>query len=119
WKVLEKERFEEWRQLKEKLHIQDEEIRAMDEAANEMVLIYDKEKKIVAQDSTFLTKPFWPEENNLRPLLLHYHPLTIYRYQVLKQSDAVLALYLMEDEDEDIAKQTYYYYENINTHDSS
>src|SRR5690606_2025931 len=29
-----------------------------------------------------------------RPLLLHYHPLVIYRYQVLKQADVVLALFL-------------------------
>ena len=29
-----------------------------------------------------------------RPLLLHFHPLVIYRYQVLKQADVVLALFL-------------------------
>ncbi|WFA07960.1 beta-phosphoglucomutase [Tissierella sp. Yu-01] len=119
WEILKKERFEQWNRLKEILNIQDDEIKAMEKAANEMVFIYDEEEGIVAQDSTFLTKPLWPKENSLRPLLLHYHPLTIYRYQILKQADAVLALYLVEDEDEEVTKRTYYYYENINTHDSS
>ena len=31
------------------------------------------------------------------PLLLHYHPLVIYRFQVLKQADVVLALFLQGD----------------------
>ena len=33
-----------------------------------------------------------------RPLLLHFHPLVIYRFQVLKQADVVLALLLQGDE---------------------
>jgi alpha,alpha-trehalose phosphorylase len=32
------------------------------------------------------------------PLLLHYHPLVIYRHQVLKQADVVLAMVLLGDE---------------------
>ena len=32
------------------------------------------------------------------PLLLHYHPLVIYRHQVLKQADVVLAMFLLGDE---------------------
>ena len=28
------------------------------------------------------------------PLLLHYHPLEIFRHQVIKQADVVLATYL-------------------------
>lgn len=119
WSMLEKERPNEWQRLKEKLNIMDEEIQDMKNAANKMVFIYDEEKGIFAQDSTFLTKPTWPKENNLRPLLLHYHPLTIYRYQILKQADTVLAQYLLPDLDEDIMSRTFYYYEDINTHDSS
>ena len=30
--------------------------------------------------------------------MLHYHPLVIYRFQVLKQADVVLALFLLGDE---------------------
>ncbi len=49
------------------------------------------------------------------PLLLHYHPLTIYRHQVAKQADTLLADYLLDD----ILKHEYAYYEGITTHDSS
>ncbi|MDR7870374.1 MAG: beta-phosphoglucomutase [Tissierellaceae bacterium] len=119
WNMLKEERVKDYLILKEKLNIEDEEIRDMESAANEMVLLYDEDKGIIAQDSTFLSKPLWPTENQLRPLLLHYHPLTIYRHQILKQADTVLALYLIPDVDENVMKRTYYYYENINTHDSS
>ena len=119
WKVLKQERPDNWEKLKKALNIDDYEIDNMEKAADEMFFIYDEKKGIIAQDSTFLTKAAWPEENNLRPLLLHYHPLTIYRYQILKQADTALALYLLSDEDEEVMKRTFYYYENINSHDSS
>ena len=45
-----------------------------------------------ARCGTWRTRP--PEK---RPLLLHYHPLVIYRFQVLKQADVVLALFLQGD----------------------
>src|SRR5699024_5464433 len=96
-----------------------EEIKEMEKASREMVFIYDNKKGIIAQDSSFLTKAKWPEVNDSRPLLLHYHPLTIYRHQILKQADTVLALLLLGDEDQDIIRRTFYYYEDINTHDSS
>jgi alpha,alpha-trehalose phosphorylase len=119
WNLLKEERPEAWANLRTNLRIEDDEIRLMEKAADEMIFIYDNEKGIIAQDSTFLTKAYWPKENTLRPLLLHYHPLTIYRYQILKQSDAVLALYLIPDVDEEVIRRTYYYYEDISTHDSS
>jgi alpha,alpha-trehalose phosphorylase len=49
------------------------------------------------QDHVFLEREIWDLENtppDKRPLLLHFHPLVIYRYQVLKQADVVLALFL-------------------------
>ena len=119
WQVLKEKRPDDYRKLKDKLHVEDEELDEMKLAYEEMVFIYDKEKEIMAQDSTFLSKDYWPEENNLRPLLLHYHPLTIYRYQVLKQADTVLAQFLINDDDLDIQKRTFNYYDSINTHDSS
>ena len=54
------------------------------------------------------------------PLLLHYHPLTLYRHQVCKQPDTILAHFLVEDEhDLETMKHSYDYYEKITTHDSS
>lgn len=53
-------------------------------------------------------------------MLLHYHPLTLYRYQVCKQADTVLAHYLLEDEQsQETIRKSYDYYEQITTHDSS
>ena len=39
-----------------------------------------------------------PPRRTKRPLLLHYHPLVIYRFQVIKQADVVLALFLQGDD---------------------
>ncbi|NLK64361.1 MAG: beta-phosphoglucomutase [Tissierellia bacterium] len=119
WRILKTKRPNSWVKLKKNLNIDDYEIDNMEKAADQMFFVYDEERDIIGQDSTFLTKPAWPEENNLRPLLLHYHPLTIYRHQILKQADTALALYLLSDEDEELMKRTFYYYENINSHDSS
>ncbi|HHU08114.1 MAG TPA: beta-phosphoglucomutase [Clostridiaceae bacterium] len=119
WDILEKERPGDWLRLTESLKLKDHELEKMEKAAQEMVYIYDHEKGILGQDSTFLSKSLWPEENDKRPLLLHYHPLTIYRHQILKQADTALALYLVPDVDEEVMRRTFYYYEKINTHDSS
>ena len=119
WERLKEERYSDWEKIKNKLDIKDEEIKEMEKAAKDMILIYNDKMEIIAQDATFLDKAKWPKENTLRPLLLNYHPLTIYRYQVLKQADVILALYLLGDVEEDIVRRSFYYYEDINTHDSS
>ena len=54
------------------------------------------------------------------PLLLHFHPLVIYRHQVLKQADVVLAMYLRgEHFDVDQKRRNFDYYDPITTGDSS
>lgn len=92
-------------------------------AAENMYLPYDEELKINAQDDSFLQKDRWDLENTPEdkfPLLLNYHPLTLYRYQVIKQADTVLAHFLLEDEqDLETIKNSYDYYEELTTHDSS
>ncbi|HZK10279.1 MAG TPA: beta-phosphoglucomutase, partial [Clostridia bacterium] len=119
WHKLEKERWDDWIKLKEKLSVSQGEIEKMQEAAQNMVFIYDKEKGIRVQDASFLQKAKWPKENKKRPLLLHYHPLNIYRHQIIKQADTVLGQYLLGEENEEIMRKSFYYYEEINTHDSS
>ena len=55
-----------------------------------------------------------------RPLLLHYHPLVIYRFQVLKQADVVLALFLQGDQFTAEEKRAdFEYYDPITTGDST
>ncbi len=92
-------------------------------AAERMYLPVDAALGIHPQDDSFLDKPVWdfantPAENY--PLLLHYHPLVIYRHRVLKQADVVLALLLLSDRFSlDEKKRDYDYYEPLTTHDSS
>lgn len=99
------------------------EAKEWQEAAEKMYLPYDEKVQINPQDDTFLQKAVWDFEATPKekyPLLLHYHPLTLYRYQVLKQADTVLAHFLLEDEQSlEIMKRSYDYYEKITTHDSS
>jgi alpha,alpha-trehalose phosphorylase len=88
-----------------------------------MALPYDAALGIHAQDDSFLSKKKWdfaatPKENY--PLLLNYHPLVIYRHQVCKQADVVLALLLLSERFTlDDKRRDFDYYEAVTTHDSS
>jgi alpha,alpha-trehalose phosphorylase len=92
-------------------------------AAQAMFLPYDDELGINPQDDSFLQKKVWdiagtPKENF--PLLLHYHPMHLYRHQVCKQPDTVMAHFVFEDaQDLDTIRKSFDYYEKITTHDSS
>lgn len=94
-----------------------------EDIAKHIYLPYSAEYQINAQDDSFMSKPKWPASRmspDNFPLLLHYHPLTIYRYQVAKQADTLLADYLFpEDLDHDQLAREYHYYEGVTTHDSS
>lgn len=108
--------------LKEKLNLSDEELTAFRTAGEKMYFPHDGERNIIAQDDSFLRKKRWdlntiPKENF--PLLMHYHPLIINRYQVLKQADSVLANHIYREEDVLTMKRSFEYYEEITTHDSS
>ncbi|MGY5339256.1 glycoside hydrolase family 65 protein [Levilactobacillus spicheri] len=91
--------------------------------ADHIYLPYSQQYQIIAQDDSFLSKPRWPEDRMAPdnfPLLLHYHPLTIYRYQIAKQADTMLADYLFpRDLTHDQLEREYDYYEQVTTHDSS
>ena len=88
-----------------------------------MYIPYDPPRKLYKQDDTFLDKAPWdfehtPPENY--PLLIHYHPLVIYRHQVCKQADFVLALFLLGNQfTMDEKRRNYDFYEKVTTHDSS
>lgn len=92
-------------------------------AADLMYLALDEETGIYPQDDTFLDKKVWdcagtPPEDH--PLLLHYHPLTIYRHQVIKQADVVMAMFLLgQDFSEEEKRRNFDYYDPLTTRDSS
>ncbi|WP_372867646.1 glycoside hydrolase family 65 protein [Planomicrobium okeanokoites] len=111
------------KEMASRLELTETEVGNWQIAADSMYLPYDEALQINAQDDSFLQKARWDLKNTPPekfPLLLNYHPLTLYRYQVLKQADTVLAHFLLEDEqDFETIKNSYDYYEAITTHDSS
>lgn len=106
-----------------KLKLGEEEIKEFQRAADHMYLPYDEELRINPQDDSFLQKKKWdirsiPEENF--PLLLHYHPLHLYRHQICKQPDTLMAHFLVENaQSEETILNSFNYYEKITTHCSS
>lgn len=105
------------------LNVTEEEIAEFNRAADGMYLPYDHERKIKMQDDLSTSKPVWPIKDTPRnqfPLLLHYHPMTIYHYQVNKQADTVMTDFLFpKDQDSAQLKRDFDYYEAITVHDSS
>ncbi|MBA3310314.1 MAG: glycoside hydrolase family 65 protein, partial [Nocardioidaceae bacterium] len=93
------------------------------QAAKAMEIPYDEKRGINPQDAKFLERERWdfaatPPENY--PLLLHYHPLVIYRHQVLKQADVVLAMFLLGNEFTfEQKRRNFDYYDPLTTSDSS
>lgn len=106
-----------------KLKITEQEIRLFEDIANNIYIHYDKKRNLIGQDDSFLNKKVWDFENASKdkyPLLLHYHPMVIYKYQVIKQADLILAMLLMpENFTEEEIKANFDYYEGVTTHDSS
>ena len=109
--------------VKSRLGLSEEELEGFKKAEECMYLPYDEELGINPQDDSFLSKPVWDIKNTPKeefPLLLHYHPLHLYRYQVCKQADTVLAHFIFEDaQSMETIRRSFEYYENVTTHDSS
>lgn len=103
-----------------KLNFDEKEILDFQKAADNMYIPYDDELEIYAQDDTFLSKKTVDHTQLKKPLLLNYHPLFIYRHQVCKQPDLILAQLRLSDKFSKEQKlRDYKYYEKITTHDSS
>jgi alpha,alpha-trehalose phosphorylase len=106
-----------------RLGIGDDEVEEWARCAAGMHIPFDEGLGIHPQDDFFLDREVWdlsktPDE--LRPLMLHYHPLVIYRFQVLKQADVVLALFLQGDRFTAEEKRAdFEYYDPITTGDST
>jgi alpha,alpha-trehalose phosphorylase len=105
------------------LGVDDEEIASWRDAAAAMHIPYDERLRVHPQDAGFLhhaTPDFsrWDEDDY--PLLLHFPYFQLYRWQVVKQPDLVLALlsrgdrFTPEEKARDFA-----YYEAITVRDSS
>jgi alpha,alpha-trehalose phosphorylase len=109
--------------LQKKIGITEEEICGFAKAAEAMYLPYDKELDINPQDDSFLSKKWWDMDSipeGAGPLMHKNFLYHIYRFQVCKQADTVLAHFLFEDEQKlSTIRNSFDYYERITTHDSS
>jgi alpha,alpha-trehalose phosphorylase len=92
-------------------------------AADNMYLPFEKAIGIHPQDDSFLDRKVWDLKNTPKdkfPLLLHFHPLVIYRHQVIKQADVVLAMFLLGHKfSAEEKKLNFEYYDPLTTGDSS
>jgi alpha,alpha-trehalose phosphorylase len=92
-------------------------------AADRMYIPWDPRLEIHPQDDDFLDLKEWDFANTppeKYPLLLFFHPLVIYRHQVIKQADIVLAMFLLGHEfSPEQKKRNFDYYDQRTTGDSS
>jgi alpha,alpha-trehalose phosphorylase len=109
--------------LVRKTALEPSEAEGWNRAAENMYVPYDEKLKIIPQDDNFLEKEPWDFQNTPRdryPLLLFYHPLNIYRKQVIKQADVVLAMFLLGDQFSlEVKKRNFEFYDPLTTGDSS
>jgi len=120
---LQQERPRDFAALEADLELDPTEPERWERAAGAMYVPYDDTRGIHPQDDTFLEREVWDLERTPRekfPLLLHFHPLVIYRYQVLKQADIVLAMFLLgAGFSLEQKRRNFDYYDPITTGDSS
>jgi beta-phosphoglucomutase len=114
---------EAYAELVERLGLEALEVAEWRRAADLMRIPRDAGLGIHAQDDSFLTRARWDlaaTPPDRFPLLLHYHPLVIYRHQVLKQADVVLAQVLLGSQFSTAEKKRNFdYYDPLTTGDSS
>ena len=107
----------------QRLEVDADEIAAWREAAQRMCVPYDERLGVHPQDQDFTWHERWdfdataPEQY---PLFLSQHYLNLYRRQVVKQADLVLALYLRGDAfTAEEKRRDFDYYESLTVRDSS
>jgi alpha,alpha-trehalose phosphorylase len=100
-----------------------EEAASWRDAADQMVVPYDEALQVHPQSENFTSHQVWDfdeTEPEQYPLLLHFPYFDLYRKQVVKQADLVLALHWRGDAftDEEKARD-FEYYEALTVRDSS
>jgi alpha,alpha-trehalose phosphorylase len=100
-----------------------EEMAGWRDAAHTMLIPFDERLQVHAQAEGFTEHQRWNFESTAPgeyPLLLHFPYVDLYRKQVVKQSDLVLALHLRGDAFDAQAKaRNFAYYEALTVRDSS
>jgi alpha,alpha-trehalose phosphorylase len=106
-----------------KLGVNSEEMASWRDAASAMRIPYDDELKVHPQSEGFTKHKIWDFETtpaDTYPLLLHYPYFDLYRKQVIKQADLVLAMQVRPDAfTPEQMRRNFAYYEAITVRDSS
>src|SRR5919106_1517439 len=106
-----------------KLGVAPEEVAAWRNAAQAMFVPYDEALGVHPQAEEFTEHAVWDFAHtnpDQYPLMLHFHYFDLYRKQVVKQADLVLALYLRGDAFSPETKaRNFEYYEALTVRDSS
>jgi len=108
----------------EALDVEADEIQGWRHAAETMSVPYDEDERLLKQDKDFTDHQTWDfaetAATGTYPLLLHYPYFEIYRKQVVKQADLVLALHWAGDQFSLEQKaRAFAYYEALTVRDSS
>jgi alpha,alpha-trehalose phosphorylase len=105
------------------LGVDDEEAASWRDAADAMLIPYDEARGIHPQAEGFTQHQVWDFEHtrdDQYPLLLHFPYFDLYRKQVVKQADLVLAMFLCGDSFTPEQKaRNFAYYERLTVRDSS
>lgn len=105
------------------LNVDVEETASWRDAARAMLVPYDSDLGIHPQAEGFSQHQTWDFEStepDQYPLLLHFPYFDLYRKQVVKQADLVLALHIRGDAFSDEEKaRNFAYYERLTVRDSS
>jgi alpha,alpha-trehalose phosphorylase len=105
------------------LGVTHEETAAWRDAASHIVVPYDEALGVHPQSENFTEHEVWDFEHtspDQYPLLLHFPYFDLYRKQVIKQADLVLALHLRGDAfTSDEKARDFAYYEALTVRDSS
>jgi alpha,alpha-trehalose phosphorylase len=110
-------------QRAEALHVDPAEVVAWRLAADAMFVPYDEGIRVHPQSDGFTTHEIWnfdATRPDQYPVFLHFPYFDIYRKQIVKQADLVLAMHLRGDAFSDEQKaRNFAYYEGITVRDSS
>ncbi|HVV91450.1 MAG TPA: family 65 glycosyl hydrolase, partial [Solirubrobacterales bacterium] len=114
---------ERYAEAAETLSVDPEEIASWRDAAEAMTIPYDEELGVHAQSEGFTRHARWDFENtdpDDYPLLLNYPYFDLYRKQVVKQADLVMAMLVRADAFTAEEKaRNFAYYEALTVRDSS
>ena len=111
-----------YRALADRIGLEQSEVVGWEKASAAMELPIDPILGVTPQDARFLEREPWDWDTpaDRYPLLLNFHPLVIYRHQVLKQADVVMAMFLLpEFFSDELTRANFDYYDPITTGDSS